>query len=171
MSIVLIGYRGSGKTTVGKRLADRLWQPFVDTDELVVRKAGKSIREIFERDGEPAFRALEAQVVRDACLLQEHVISLGGGAPTREENRQALKAAGHKVIYLRCEPAELARRIAADSESAAARPNLTNLGGGIDEITSVLAEREPVYRSVMTAELDVTHLTPEDAVVYIVRLL
>jgi shikimate kinase len=170
MSVVLIGYRGSGKTTVGKRLADRLWQPFVDTDELVVRKAGKSIREIFEKEGEPAFRDLESTVVRDALMLQEHVISLGGGALLREENRAALKASGHKVVYLKCEPEELHKRIAADPETAAARPNLT-AAGGLEEVKELLAVREPTYRAAMTAELDVTHLSPQDAVVYIVRLL
>src|SRR5687767_14192362 len=114
MSIALIGYRGSGKTTIGRKLADRLWQPFVDTDELVIRKAGKSIREIFEQDGEPAFRDLESQAVHDVSLLSEHVISLGGGALLREQNRKTLKDAGHKLIYLRCDPDELLRRILSD---------------------------------------------------------
>ncbi len=170
MSVVLIGYRGSGKTTVGKRLADRLWQPFVDTDELVVRKAGKSIREIFEQDGEAAFRDLESQVVRDVCPLQEHVISLGGGALGREENRAALKASGHKVVYLKCDPEVLHRRISEDPQSAADRPNLT-AEGGLEEVKALHEAREPIYRAAMTAELDVTHLEPPDAVVYIVRLI
>ena len=171
MSIVLIGYRGCGKTTVGRKLADRLWQTFVDTDELVVRKAVKSIKEIFEQDGEAAFRDIESQVVRDVALLEDHVIALGGGSLGREENRRAVKGAGHKLIYLKCDPEELHRRIHADPQTADARPSLTALGGGIEEIRTILAEREPVYRGAMTAELDVTHLSPEDAVVYIVRLL
>ena len=171
MSIVLIGYRGSGKSTVGKRLADRLWQPFVDTDELIVRKAGKTIKEIFETEGEARFRDLESEVVREVSLLQEHVIALGGGALIREENRKALRDAGHKLIYLRCDPDVLFRRIQGDPETAKTRPALTNLGGGVDEIRKLLAEREPIYRQAMTAELDVTHQSPEDAVVYIVRLL
>jgi shikimate kinase len=171
MSVALIGYRGSGKSTVGKRLADRLWQPFVDTDELVIKKAGKNIREIFESSGEPGFRELEAQAVVDVCRLAEHVIALGGGAVLREENRRAIKDAGLKVIYLRCEPEELLKRIEADPATAATRPSLTGLGGGIEEVRKLLAEREPIYRSVMTAELDVTHLSPQDAVVYITRLL
>lgn len=170
MSIVLIGYRGSGKSTIGKRLADRLWQPFIDVDDLIVKKAGKNIKQIFEQDGEPKFRNLEAEAVNEVCKLSEHVIGLGGGTLGREENRKAIRDAGHKVIYLKCEPAELHRRIQADPQSAATRPNLTNLGGGIEEIQKMLAEREPFYRQVMHAELDVTHLTPEDAVVYIVRL-
>ena len=171
MSVALIGYRGSGKSSVGKRLADRLWQPFVDTDELVVAKAGKSIRDIFAQQGEAGFRDLESEVVAEVCKTPEQVIALGGGAVLREENCAAIKAAGLKVIYLKCEPEELARRIAADPTSDTSRPALTDLGGGIEEIRKVLAEREAIYRSVMTGELDVTHLTPQDAVVYITRLL
>ena len=170
MSVVLIGYRGSGKSTVGKRLADRLWQPFVDTDALIVRKAGKSIREIFEHQGEQAFRDLESTIVRDTLKLKEHVISLGGGALLREENRAALKASGHKVVYLKCAPEELYKRITADPDSADARPDLT-MEGGLEEVKNLLAAREPTYRAAMSAELDVTHLSPPDAVVYIVRLL
>jgi shikimate kinase len=170
MSIVLIGYRGSGKTTIGKRLADRLWQPFVDVDDLIVKKAGKNIKRIFEEDGEPAFRDIESEALREVCKLSEHVIGLGGGTLGREENRQAIRESGHKVIYLKCEPAELLRRIQSDPQTTETRPNLTSLGGGIEEIQAMLAQREPLYRQVMHAELDVTHLKPENAVVYIVRL-
>lgn len=171
MSTVLIGYRGSGKTTIGQKLADHLWQKFVDTDQMVQARAGKSIKEIFEQEGEPRFRELEAEAIREAAGLQEHVIALGGGAPLREENRRVIKAAGHRVIYLKCEPQELAKRIAADPETAALRPHLTSLGGGVEEITAVLAEREPIYRAMMDAELEVTYLEPAEAMVYIVRLL
>jgi shikimate kinase len=171
MPIGLIGYRGSGKTTVGPKLAKRLWQPFVDVDDLIVRQAGKSIKEIFEQSGEQAFRDLETQVVREVCLLGDAVISFGGGALDREENRQAVKAASCRLIYLRCDPAELLRRIRNDPQTAAARPNLTKLGGGIDEIQAVLTRREPIWRGVMTAELDVTTLTPEEVVREIVGML
>jgi shikimate kinase len=171
MSVVLIGYRGSGKTTVGKRLADRLWIPFVDTDELIVKRAGKSIKDIFEQDGEEKFRDLESQIVQEIALLKDHVIALGGGSLLRESNRAALQSAGQKIIYLKCEPKTLSTRIHGDPETQASRPALTGLGGGLHEIEQLLAQREPLYRQVMHKELDVTHLTPEEAVVYIVRLL
>jgi shikimate kinase len=171
MSIVLIGYRGSGKSTIGKKLADRLWQPYVDVDELIVKKAGKNIKEIFEQDGEAAFRDFESQAIKEVSGLSEHVIGLGGGSLGREENRQLIKNGGHKVIYLKCDAAELHRRIHADPKTIATRPSLTHLGGTIEEIEKLLAEREPTYRAAKTAELDVTHLSPEEAVVYIVRLL
>jgi len=171
MSTVLLGYRGCGKTTIGKRLADRLWQKFVDTDAMVVASAGKSIREIFEQDGEPKFRALEAAALRQAMTLEDHVIALGGGAVLREENRTLLAASTHKRIYLKCDPEILLSRITLDPDSARTRPPLSHLAGSIDEVKLHLGEREPYYREVKTAEVDVTNLTPEEAVVYIVRLL
>lgn len=170
MSIVLIGYRGCGKTSIGRKLADRLWQPFVDTDDLVVKKAGKNIKDIFAQDGEERFRQLEAEAIKDAAKLQEHVIALGGGGATRKENVKVLRDAGHKLIYLRCEPAELFRRIQMDPNTGTSRPALTAKGGGIEEIAAVMAEREPAYRAAAQAELDVTHLSVDEALVYVTRL-
>src|ERR1041384_8014026 len=104
MNVALIGYRGCGKTTIGKKLADRLWQKFIDIDELIVQKAGKNIRQIFAEDGEPHYRDIETECLREALQVPEHVLALGGGSLGREENRQMLKAAEAKVIYLRCDP-------------------------------------------------------------------
>jgi shikimate kinase len=171
MSVILIGYRGSGKTSLGRKLADRLWQPFVDSDQEIVKRAGKTIREIFEQDGEAAFRDLETEVVLDLAGRAEHVIALGGGAVLREQNRAAIKAGGHRVIYLRCDPAELHRRIHADTETAANRPNLTPLGGGIAEIEKLLHEREPIYQEMMHAELDVTHLSVDEAMSRVAKMI
>jgi len=171
MSTVLIGYRGSGKTSIGKRLADRLWQKCIDTDELIVARTGKPIAQIFAEDGEARFREIESEVVREVAGMQDVVIALGGGAPLRAENRRAIKEAGHRVIYLKCEPEALLQRIQADPDTPASRPNLTEFGGGIEEISKVLADREPIYRQMMDAELEVTYLTPDEAMVYIVRLL
>ena len=170
MSIVLLGYRGCGKTTIGKRIADRLWQKFVDTDDLVTKAAGKTIRQIFDENGEPYFRLLEADAVKKAMTLQEHVIALGGGAVVNDETRNLLRASSSKRLYLRCDPEELIRRVLSDPNTHRNRPDLTTLGGGIDEITQVLNDREPLYRQVSTAELDVTHISPEEAVGRLVRL-
>lgn len=171
MSVGLIGYRGSGKTTIGKKLADQLWQTFVDVDERIVARAGKSIKEIFEQVGEPRFREIESAVIKDVCALSEHIIALGGGSLLREENRTALRDAGMQLIYLKCDVDELHRRIHSDPATAANRPSLTHLGGGVEEIRKLLDEREPIYREMMRAELDVTHLTPDEAAVRLVRLL
>src|SRR5258706_5841542 len=140
MSIVLIGARGCGKTATGRKLADRLWQTFVDVDERIVKKAGKSIREIFEKDGEERFRQIETGILREVSALEEHVIALGGGTLMREENRKILKDAGHKLIYLKCEPEELERRIKADPNSEKMRPNLTKYAGSLVEIEMLLAQ-------------------------------
>ncbi|HEX4056307.1 MAG TPA: shikimate kinase [Tepidisphaeraceae bacterium] len=163
MSVVLIGYRGSGKTTVGRLLAQQLGRLFVDADDLIVKKAGKSIREIFLTGGEEEFRNLEMRVIARLCEMKDCVIALGGGAVLRKENQQALAQAGHRIVYLRCEAGELLRRIQGDPATSDNRPNLTNLGGGIEEIEAILKQREPIYRSVMSAELDVTGLTPRQA--------
>jgi shikimate kinase len=171
MSLVLIGYRGSGKTTVGKLVAQRTNRPFVDCDQWIVRKAGQGIADIFAQHGEKAFRDLEAEAVAEIAALQNHVIALGGGAMGRSENQNAIRDANHQVVYLRCEPGVLLSRIQSDPATAASRPALTALGGGIEEIQQVLARREPIWQSVMTAKLDVTTLSPQQAADAIVKMM
>lgn len=164
MSVVLIGYRCSGKTTIGRRLAERLGMEFVDSDEWLVARAGMSIRKIFAEQGEAAFRDLESAVIADLAGRESHVIALGGGAMGRPENRAAIVKGHRRIIYLRCRPEELLRRIEADPASVDSRPALTSLGGGLAEIEKLLAQREPVWRQLCTAEVDVTDLTIEQAV-------
>lgn len=171
MNIVLIGYRGSGKTTIGRKLAAQLWKTFVDTDDLTCKRfGGATIADIWRQHGEPAFREAECAVVADVMGKDEQVIALGGGTLMQPPARQAVEqASGSRRIYLKCEPEELFRRIAADTKSAATRPNLTSLGGGVDEIRAMLAERQPVYEAVADAVLDVTHLAPDDALRYLIK--
>ena len=171
MNTVLIGYRGCGKTTIGKRLADSLWQKYIDLDDLIVAAAGKTIREIFQQNGEEHFRDLESAALAKALAEDQRVIGLGGGTVCREQNRQLLRAADCKIIYLRCEPEILLARIHADPQTAHTRPNLTELGGGIEEIRVKLAEREPLYREVAHGELDVSNLTEQEAVAYLARMI
>jgi shikimate kinase len=168
MIVALVGYRGCGKTTIGKRLADRLWRTFADVDELVVKKAEKPIAQIFAEEGEERFRDLETEALAEALKIEDVVLGLGGGTLGREQNLAMLREAGARVIYLRCEPAELLRRVEADPASPLNRPALTATGG-MEEIRLKLAEREPVYREAMHAELDVTRMSPEEAVAYIAR--
>lgn len=164
MSIILIGYRGSGKTTLGGQLAEKLGWPFVDLDRRIVEKAGMSIREIFTRHGETGFRKMETQHLLDVVQLQSHVISLGGGAVLAEENRRAINSSKHHVVYLKATPEELHRRIVADPATAAQRPGLTHLGGSVDEVRTLLSKRESLYQELKTIELDVNSL-PTDALV------
>lgn len=171
MLVMLVGYRGSGKSAVGKRLAGDLWQKFTDTDTLIVQRAGRPIAKIFAEDGEQRFRQIESEVVQECCRLSDHVVALGGGAVIWAENRQAIKSSGAKVVYLKCDPEALLKRIGGDPGSGLSRPALTPLGGGIEEIRALLAEREPLYREVATKELEVTHLGIEEAAKYVARML
>src|SRR5579862_1048442 len=170
-SIGLIGYRGSGKTTVGRIVASHLKWNFIDCDDWIVRRAGMNIKQIFTEKGEQAFRDLESQVVEQVCRLKQTVISFGGGALDREQNRHAVTSAGLKMIYLRCEPAELLRRIQSDPQTAANRPNLTSLADGIEEINQVLSRREPVWKTLIAGEIDVTSIPAEEVAAQIGALL
>lgn len=172
MNIVLIGYRGCGKTTMGRLLAEQLWKTFVDVDdETCKRFGGATIAEIWQEHGESEWRRVETKVTGDLMSRSEHVIGLGGGSLMQPAARAAVESAPDTVrIYLQCEPQVLFERISSDTETTASRPNLTELGGSLEEISTVLAEREPVYRAVADKVLDVTHLQPEDAVRYLIKL-
>jgi shikimate kinase len=146
--IFLIGYRGTGKSTVAALLAERLGWQSVDTDHEIERRAGKSIAAIFSDEGEPAFRGLEAKVVADFAQLQNAVIALGGGAVLRAENRAAIRGAA-AVVWLTASGDTIESRLAADESTAQRRPNLTVAGGRV-EIEQLLAAREPTYRECAT---------------------
>lgn len=146
MHIYLIGFRGSGKSTVGACLANLLSYPFLDSDR-VIEADGKSIRTIFDEVGEAGFRDKEHQVIKQISALNEpHVVGLGGGAILREDNRQILRDTG-VCAWLQGKPESLYSRISADRSSDASRPNLTQ-SGGYNEVVDMLAQREPLYREV-----------------------
>lgn len=143
--LFLIGYRCSGKTTVGPLVAARLGWTFVDADVLQEARAGKSIARIFADEGEPAFRDLEAKHLADLSELPNHVISTGGGVILRPSNRELLQSRGF-VAWLDA-PAELIwERMQLDPTTSARRPNLT-AAGGLQEVKELLAVREPLYRA------------------------
>ena len=126
--LVLVGYRGTGKSTVGQIVANRLNLRFLDADLEIEARAGRSISRIFAELGEPAFRDWEEQTIGD--LTQSHpgaVLATGGGAVIRASNRRILADHGF-VVWLRAEPAELARRLEADHRAGAERPSLTAPG-------------------------------------------
>jgi shikimate kinase len=158
-SVFLIGYRGSGKTTVARELARRLGFDCIDADDEIEHRAGKSIAKIFADNGEAAFRQIESDVVADLCRLRRTVVALGGGAIMSEVNRAELRLAG-TVVWLTASVATIAERLAADESTAGRRPNLT-AGGGLSEIETVLAMREPIYRACATFEIDTEDKTPE----------
>jgi len=119
-NLILIGYRGTGKTTVGRLLAEKLDWAFVDADDEVQRRAGKTIAQIFADQGESAFRDVEEQVVMDLVQRSEHIVSLGGGAILRENNRRAICAAG-SAIWLTASPETIHARLQSDSATAERR--------------------------------------------------
>jgi shikimate kinase len=158
--IFLIGYRGSGKTSVGKCLADRLRRPFVDTDLWIELHSQRSIPELFESDGEEAFRNWETTAIEQLPEYPPMVVSLGGGSILRAENRELLRQNG-TIIWLRAAPRVLAERIAVDASRGLLRPSLTG-DDPIIEIEQVLASREPLYRSSCDWELETADRTPSE---------
>ncbi len=145
MRIVLVGYRGTGKTTVGRILAEALKWPFIDTDPLIELRARLSIADIFARLGEPAFRDLEAAVIADLDEIDPAVIAVGGGAVLRPRNLPHLRQ-NSLVVWLTASPETLYKRITADATTPSRRPSLTGLAG-LEEIRHLLEVREPYYHS------------------------
>jgi len=139
-NVALIGFMGAGKTSVGRLVAENLGFEFLDTDELIQSRAGRTIADIFAKEGEPAFRALEKQIVQELSTRQKTVISTGGGLPTNAENLAALKSFA-LVICLWASPEKIWERVRNQSH----RPLLH----GADpqkKIRELLAVREPFYK-------------------------
>jgi len=133
---------GSGKSTVGKQLGKRLGWVFEDADARIEARIGGSIREFFEREGEDAFRAIEAEVIAQLAQQPACVLATGGGAVLREANRDALRR--HcDVVYLRCAPEELYRRLRNDTQ----RP-LLQVADPLGRLREMHAQRDPLYRQV-----------------------
>ena len=136
-NIVLIGLSGCGKSSFGKRLARRLRMPLLDTDAMIVKRQGRSIADIFARDGEPFFRNLEAQCAREAAACRGAVISTGGGMVLREESMEALKQSG-MVFFIDRHPALILRTASLDD-----RPLVQSDG---EKLFRLYRERIALYR-------------------------
>ncbi|MEU5264334.1 shikimate kinase [Amycolatopsis sp. NPDC021455] len=154
---VVIGPPGSGKSTVGPLLAAALGVAFRDSDDDIVARAGRSIADIFAEDGEPAFRALEAEAVATALAEHDGVLSLGGGAPLTPATRARL--AGHVVVFLNVGLAAGVQRTGLSS----ARPLLAGVNPRAT-FKKLLDERVPVYREVATVEVVTDDRTPPEIV-------
>ncbi|PSK96824.1 shikimate kinase [Murinocardiopsis flavida] len=160
---VIIGSPGSGKSTVGRILAERIGTVFTDTDDEIEARAGKPIGEIFIDDGEEGFRALERAVVAEALAGAGGVVSLGGGSVLDDATRADL-AALH-VVYLHVEFADAAKRVGFDQ----ARPLL--MGNPRARLKKLLDERLPVYESLATTTVSTSGYHPEEVVDTIVGAL
>ncbi|QDT34984.1 shikimate kinase [Thalassoglobus polymorphus] len=143
MVITLIGYRGTGKSSVGTQLAARMNYDLVDTDREIEKQAGKSIAEIFAEDGESRFRDLEREELLRQLALDKIVISAGGGAILDPISRQAMQGAG-PVVWLQASVETIVERLRNDESTESSRPSLT--GDDIfNEVATVLAQREADY--------------------------
>jgi shikimate kinase len=151
--IVVVGFMGAGKTTVGGLLGAKLGIPFTDSDYVIEDRAGRPIREIFADDGEPAFRALEHRVIADLLSGQDIVLALGGGAVGHARTRKLLTSVGLPVVYLRVSYAEALARVGGDG----GRPMLAR-----SDIADLYAGRQAAYLSVATVTVDVDGRSPED---------
>ena len=164
MNLILIGYRGTGKSTVGEILAKRLKLRLVNLDERIAAKAGKRIPEIVEQRGWEHFRDLESEVVAEAVKDDGQVLDCGGGVILREKNTALLKKAG-QVFWLQASIPTIVARI----QNGAERPSLTGKSF-TDEVADVLREREPRYRAAADHVVDTEGKTPERVAEEIVLL-
>ncbi|GLW20333.1 shikimate kinase [Microbispora triticiradicis] len=153
---VLIGPPGSGKSTVGRLLADRLGLPFRDTDADVEAAAGKTVSDVFVEDGEERFRELEAEAVRSALADHPGVLALGGGAILHEATQELL--AGHRVVYLQVGLDQAVRRVGL----ASARPLLVL--NPRSRLRTLMEERRPIYERLAAVVVKTDDREPEDVV-------
>jgi len=149
---VLVGMPGSGKSTIGRRLARALDVPLLDTDARIVETTGRTIADIFV-EGEAEFRRIEADVVCAALAEHDGVVSLGGGAVTTPRVREAL--AGHTVVYLEISAAEGVRR----TSGGTARPLLAGADAG-ERFRELMTQRVPLYRQVATLRINTNRRNP-----------
>jgi shikimate kinase len=159
--LALVGYRGTGKSTVGRIVASLSGRTFLDADLELEERAGRSVASIFSEDGEPAFRDWEERTLTE--LIEQFptaVIATGGGVVLREQNRQRLRDFG-VIVWLTAGPAELANRLSADPRGLPARPALTATGT-IVEIARVLEIRTPIYQAMADTVIDTGGKTPDE---------
>ena len=154
-NLVLIGYRATGKTSVGARLAEALQRPFVDLDQVLVHEAGRPIAEIVAQGGWAEFRRLEKQLVTRYRDVRGLVLATGGGVVLDPNNIAALRENGI-LIWLKADPAAIQARLAQDQPRDANRPSLTG-EDAIREAAAVAEERAPLYQAAAQISIDTTH--------------
>ncbi|MCK6555600.1 shikimate kinase [Candidatus Binatia bacterium] len=157
MNVVLVGYRGTGKSSVAAVVARELGLTVVSLDAEIVRRAGKSIPEIVAEIGWPGFRDLEEEIVRTCAARDGQVIDCGGGVIEREANFAPLRAAG-PVFWLRASTRTIVERIGGDTQ----RPSLTGTKSFTDEVEEVLARRRPLYGRIAHHVVDTDGRTVEE---------
>lgn len=165
--LYLTGYRGTGKSTIGRLLAKELDRQCVDLDDRVEEISQKTIRQIFEEGGEESFRRWESEALRLVSDGEPCVIALGGGAILREENRRLISETG-LCFWLDADAETLLQRIHGDVSSATRRPALTDLSE-LEEIRRMLETRQPLYQQASDGRLDVSSGRPEEIAAEVLR--
>jgi shikimate kinase len=159
LRVFLLGLRGTGKSTLAPLLAERLGWDWCDMDREIERRSGQSLREIFEREGESAFRDLESALLREICTRSHLVVATGGGEVLREENRRLLRQ-NSRCVWLRASVPVMLARLQSDPATLTQRPALTQLPPQ-EEIRQLLEQREPLYRACADLIVDTDQATPE----------
>ena len=160
MNIVLIGYRGAGKSTVGRRVAELTQMEFVDTDDLLEERQGAGISEIVESMGWDHFRAMEKKVIEEVSGGDQLIIAAGGGAVLDSENVISLKRNG-LIIWLKADRQVLYKRMDLDPRTKSSRPTLTGKGP-LEELEEIMAYREPFYEQAADIHFDTADLGVEE---------
>jgi shikimate kinase len=161
--ILLIGPPGAGKSTVGQALADKLAIDFVDTDQVIENETGKAITDIFVVDGEPHFRALELQTLRNVLGLESGVISLGGGAPISQDAQEAIEQSNSHTVFLDVSLATAAPRVGFNRD----RPLL--LGNPRAQWQALSDNRRPIYEKLADDAIKVDDMNVDQIVAEIVK--
>jgi shikimate kinase len=156
MNIVLIGYRGTGKSVVGNLVAERLQMKCIAMDARIIEKAGMSIPDIVKNQDWAKFRDIESEVARELAKLDNIIIDTGGGVIERPENIETLQA-NSRIIWLKASVDAIVSRI----QEGTQRPSLTGGKSFTEEVAEVLERRTPKYKSAAQYDIDTDHLTPE----------
>ncbi|OPY82920.1 MAG: Shikimate kinase 2 [Syntrophus sp. PtaU1.Bin005] len=174
-TIILIGYRGTGKTSVGRELARRLNRPFYDTDVLVEAREGRSIRDMVEQEGWTYFREREKAALRSLRTMHRCVVATGGGAVLDPDNARLLISMGW-IVLLTAREGILVRRILQDPASLEKRPSFSgtesaeqSMESMIEETKEILAQRMPIYRSLADLVIDTANVSPGEVADRILR--
>ncbi len=168
-NLVLIGYRATGKTSVGAELARVLGRPCVDLDQVLVAEAGRSVAEIVAQGGWEEFRSLERELVARYRHLRGQVLATGGGVVLDPENVEALRENGI-IIWLTADPATIRERLTADRPRDALRPSLTG-GDTVNEVQEVLKARDPLYKAAAQIIIDTAQQSIPQVIKAILRAL
>jgi len=169
MNLILIGYRGAGKSTIGRRLADRLKMTFVDTDDLIEKRQGMPITDLVKSRGWGHFRKMENKIIEEISKKDHLIIAPGGGAVLDTDNVSALRRNG-TMIWLKADRSTLLKRMKQDPQTNMRRPTLTGKGTS-EELKEILSLREPIYERASEIQIDTSSLDVETVVENILTVL